>query len=754
MSVLSFPRIYFQGYMQWDVCTANNNDYLPVYDAANAALDWSFLGGLQPPITPDNFRDSFRPWAIQPYDDSCPVSTAGPSDACSSAPSSHLASRWNFYGSGGCAFIQHPANNARSLSTGGDLGYGQPASPADAILNQPVAIVGNTIGGRVSAARLVDINPASPFCSQLYLSSFKLGNSQTYLGGAVSQRMYSRSFFVPRNISSDLIIAGPIGAIFQTTIPTASLESANGGSSALLAALVEAARAAGAAGVMLRFATYNTVYYQNGIFNDIAERPRTCEQLTALYQQGKAFINPAYSRVVGVLGVWNQGELATAPGGHMLAPARALAPVSAAPRASVRAAVPIGVIGHSALQFAPGADLAATTSSLPPLAPGVIHAEIDAAAAIVSLDLQNAIPEFTLDADLQAERYDYGPLDVGVSLPGGAFELIGTFAYDRYDKAAYSAKGGLVDVPFGPGVTAEQISRWLGAEGGLLALRAQGQILSLESPLTAETDDRGVYIDQGESQQITLQVRYKNGVPPAGTQVSVAQYFPFMVKLGTGSWSLFGAEPPPVSQDPGPVCNALPASRYLTVTSALVPVDAAGKAAVSVASLAPGFPILAYYPCLAGQVPSLQASVIFPFSDPAVFSIGTAFYSVARVLPFDNALVSQFVDCWNATGSYAGQPQYSRLQAWHFVYRNILYVYDMIFPVMDEFMPLGDLPRVEGAIDQLMVMITADMEVASTLYMPVTRDLSAGKRLILETWGSLVVRKYPQVPLPPLSLPA
>jgi hypothetical protein len=56
---------------------------------------------------------------------------------------------------------------------------------------------------------------------------------------------------------------------------------------------------------------------------------------------------------------------------------------------------------------------------------------------------------------------------------------------------------------------------------------------------------------------------------------------------------------------------------------------------------------------------------------------------------------------------------------------------------------------VEGAIDQLMVMITTDMEAASTLYMPVTRDLSAGKRQVLETWGSLVVRKYPQVDLPP-----
>lgn len=746
MSVLSFPRIYFQGYLEWDVCTSNNNDYLPVYDAATAALDWAFLANVQPPITPENFRDSFRPWAIEPYRDSCPQSTEGPSDSCSSDPVSHLPSRWNFYGSQGCGFIQHAANNALSLTRGGDLAYGQPASPSDPILNKPVQIIGNTIGGRMSPARLIDINPASPFCSQIYLSSFKAGDAQTYLGGAVSQRMYSRSFFVPRNISSDLMIAGPIGAIFQTTIPTASLETA--GSSPLVAALRQAAQAAGAAGVMLRFATYNTVYYQNGIFNDIAQRPRNCAELTALYKQGKAFINPAYSRVVGVLGVWNRGELATAPGGHMLVPNMPLAPASTASEATVRAAVPIGVVGHTALEFAPGADLAATTSTLPPLAPGVIHAEINAGAGIVTLDLQNAIPEYTLDADLQSARYDYGPIDVVVRMPGNTFNLIGTFGYAQYDKAAYSAKGGLVDVPFGPGVTADLINQWLGAGNGSLALRAQGQTLSLETPLTVETDDRGIYVDQGQTQRISLQVRYKNAPPPAGTFVYIFQYFPWLLKLGSGSWSLFGTTP--TSPDPEAVCNVLARTPFLNIPLPpyLIPVDANGNAGFDVSSQAPGFPILMYYPVTGSPTLQFQNSVTFGFAPPPTFSIGTAYYSVARVLPFDDGLMQKFVDCWNATGSYAGTQPYNRLQAWHFIYGNILYVYDMIFPVMDLFMPLGDLVRVEGAIDQLMVMITEAMEVASTLYMPVTRDLSAGKRKVLETWGDLVVRKYPQVPLP------
>ena len=49
-------------------------------------------------------------------------------------------------------------------------------------------------------------------------------------------------------------------------------------------------------------------------------------------------------------------------------------------------------------------------------------------------------------------------------------------------------------------------------------------------------------------------------------------------------------------------------------------------------------------------------------------------------------------------------------------------------------------------------MVEEDWVNGSTLYMPVTRELSAGKRLILQAWGDLVVRKYPQQPLRPISV--
>jgi hypothetical protein len=71
MSVLSFPRIYFRGFMEWDPCTFNNNGWqaFQTYDATNAGLNWSFLATQNPPITPDNFTVS------NPYSRACVFTT-------------------------------------------------------------------------------------------------------------------------------------------------------------------------------------------------------------------------------------------------------------------------------------------------------------------------------------------------------------------------------------------------------------------------------------------------------------------------------------------------------------------------------------------------------------------------------------------------------------------------------------------------------------------------------------------------------
>jgi hypothetical protein len=97
---------------------------------------------------------------------------------------------------------------------------------------------------------------------------------------------------------------------------------------------------------------------------------------------------------------------------------------------------------------------------------------------------------------------------------------------------------------------------------------------------------------------------------------------------------------------------------------------------------------------------------------------------------------------------------YDPAQAWNFVYSNILYLYDMIFPVMVRFVPLGDRTRVEAAIDQVLTLISPKYFPESTLAMPITRDLSRGKRAVLELWGGLVKRGYPPQPISAPTVPS
>jgi hypothetical protein len=184
-----------------------------------------------------------------------------------------------------------------------------------------------------------------------------------------------------------------------------------------------------------------------------------------------------------------------------------------------------------------------------------------------------------------------------------------------------------------------------------------------------------------------------------------------------------------------------------------VTVGDGGLATFRIATQAPGFPIIVYYPYLAGDTPpTFQPQIAFGFSSPGVASIGTAFYSTVRALPYDNALPQAFVDCWNAEGAYAGQPQYSSAQVWSFVYSNILYLYDMLYPAMSQIIDFGSQSAVEAAIGPILARTAAPIE-ALYPYMPVTRELSLGKRLVLEAWGALVMENFPQQPLSPIVVP-
>ena len=749
MSILSFPRIYFNGFMQWDVCTANNNDYVPMYAMAESGLNWEYLAQFG--VTQENFQSTFRPWVINPSDDV--VLNPSPSDNCPMCQNhnnenTHLSSRWNYYGGAGASMLQFPDKSTSVI--GGVVGAGVSVTD-DPIIGKPVSISGSS--GPGSAGRLVDIDPSAPWVSQLILQNVHIGDPVGTPGGfcidgPATVRMFSRAFYAPRNLDGRLIIAGPIGVLFQTTIAAGSVTIQNPANASSLLSRLQNAIQGGAAGVMLRFSAYNTLYYQNGIFNDTPQQPKGCCDLWNLYKAGNVFSNPAYSRITGTVGVWNEGELSTAPSGRILVSNNALTYVTS-PSASAQAARPtqqvIGAAGHVAMTQP--VDQAAGP---PPLPWGLVFAEIDFDNELVSLDLSNSIlgSSYGSDPSYVGTNFNVGPISIGVA-NGTDFLTINTLPYENgYDADTYTSCSGIYDLGF-DGVTSQQVRDALAVTGSTLALQAGAPSNTLacqEYYWTADTDQRGIYIDEGETVSVAVQVRYRGEVPPAGTQVLLAQYYAWPPQVGSSFLVLGGTLPPPNSGYPLP--SEPPPLNVTFADGEIIPVDGNGNAVVNVASLNPGFPIIVLYPFGPDdQTPVPAPTINFGGPYPA-YTLAFAPYFVARVLPFDDGLYLQFADCWNATGPYTGQPQFNRIQAWNFIYGNVLYVYDMLYPVMDNFMPLGNLVDVEAKINQLLQLISPNM-LDSTIYMPVTRELSAGKRLVLQAWGYLVINQYPQEPLPP-----
>lgn len=180
---------------------------------------------------------------------------------------------------------------------------------ADPIVGKPVQLVG----------RLVDLNPLTDHGTQLFFDSLRIGDAQTGVDGASDRRMHARFLNFDRNIGYTFI-AGVADATWDATFPAAALQRRNGGGSPALKALFELIEGGGAAGIAVRFRTYRTLYYQNGIRNAYPQTARDRAQLKAYYRRGENFSNPVYSVVCGVITPWTPDEPERHPAGRILIP--------------------------------------------------------------------------------------------------------------------------------------------------------------------------------------------------------------------------------------------------------------------------------------------------------------------------------------------------------------------------------------------------------------------------------------------------
>jgi hypothetical protein len=707
--------------MEWDPCTFNNNDWqeFPTYDGANAALNWTFLETQG--ITQQNFQTTFRPWAIklQP-------------DAVDSPSGARVPAEWNMFGTHGVLFNQY--GDFKTTITGGALGYNQPVT-ADGLIGLPVAISGD---GGSGAGRLVDTNPASFWSSQVYFGQLAFGSGTTSIVGPRAFRMHSRWLNLNRIYSSDQALTQPAASVaccFQTAIPYDQIQWPAAGSSGLAAALQTAASQPPGIGIMARFTAYVNLYFQNGVFNDIAQRPKNYPELANFLAKAWAawnnggdtslfFSNPCYSHVVGALGVWNSDEVASVPVGRYLPASGQVAAIDISDVTAKPAAA--SKMGHeSALMSAVTTPVTSAVAAPLEVTLGPVVATVDYDAELISLDLSSTMPEKGTPGEMPSDltKANFGALDLGV-MAAGSFTSVYQIQYDQYARAAYEASAGIIDIPFSQTTTGSNTASLL--QSGPLAIQVQGQPALTELEYSAQTDSRGIYVDQGGSADFVI-ATYDFGATSVGLNVMLAQYDANLSLIPTS-----GA--PLVAFTSGDIQQVT--SGGVTTTVTVVTSESDGVAPVTIGWVAPGFAVLAFFPYSGSNLPLPPTSLLGPGSTISG-SITYAYYATVRALPADNSVPQQFVDVWNTT-----PPSENQAAAWNFIYLNILYVYDMLFNVMLEHVDLGSQSAFASSIYGIWSAISVESSAESTYYMPITRDLSAGKRLALQLYVYLIANNF------------
>ncbi|MGC1497447.1 MAG: hypothetical protein WA790_16715 [Sulfitobacter sp.] len=434
MSVLEIPRIYFGGEIAWDPVTTNN---YPV-TSAPAAYDED---GCEATLNQTNVNASkvagFRKAAIDE------VVSSG---------------NWNPDGT-----YRSPFFNTQI--TGVDTGNG--LDTTDPFVTAPVDFTG----------MLVDAEPYGAYSSQLFFDDISFGiDGGCRVFGKRMQRFSDRYINFSANPNNSMI-AGVASVMWQTCLPKDEGLLINTYGSAALDALEGMMSDDDVMGVMVRFCTYRTVYYDDPTLSNGSDATAAAgAALQAKLTAGGFQPNPARSKLVGTIGLWRRADAVHEPGD----------------RALLTTNYPI-------------------TDGMPARSPAICGTAFARVGTDrITLDLSNCIPAKNRDA----EKVDLNDLTLVAADPAPAVAVmeVATIPYSAYNQAAYDATSGIIDIAIDPGL-AETLS------GMNLSLKSATATYLQEAPLRAISDTPNCYLDEGTSGSTTVQV-YERG-QPAGAGIAV-----------------------------------------------------------------------------------------------------------------------------------------------------------------------------------------------------------------------------------------
>lgn len=446
MSILEFPRIYFSGQVSWDPVTTNNNTmptWNATYDEANA----------DPQLDGDTIKApqvaDYRQAAI----DQIPAQNWDPDGTYRSF----------FY---------------NSCVSGVDLGKGLDTS--DPFVRAPVNLAG----------MLVDAEPYGPYSSQLFFDTLGLGiDGGCRILGTPVRRSSDRyiNFFADQ---SNNMIAGVASVLWQSCYlwdptpgaahPTLRIDAFD--SPALLALRAQMGKP-GIKGLMARFVTWHTIYYNDpALSNGSPAVDAHAADLVAKFKAGGFQPNPARSQMVGTVGLWRDGDPMHEPGD----------------RALITSQIPVPV----------GGDVPKPV----PFGSGWAHVDGDR----IALDLSNCVPWI----NRKLHKADVGPL----YLVGTNGKTIATIPPAQYSEDAYLKTSGIVDAKIASSDAAQLngdlslVADIKGADG-----KAKRVTLLKEKALRAIPVEPNFYVDQNDEASTEVQV-YDRGKPVGkGIKVTMSE---------------------------------------------------------------------------------------------------------------------------------------------------------------------------------------------------------------------------------------
>ena len=473
---------------------------------------------------------------------------------------------------------------------------------------------------RLGRAVMVDLDPEGILGTQIFCDQLSAEGGAGPFWAGPTTRFSSRWLTFRRNLRVGGFTGG--SAVWQAAIQGDDLTFGLASSPAALA--LQAACEAGG-GLAVRFCTYL-------LKADIESRA-----LAESFRNGDKLANPARGLVIGTIGPLHAGEMTSVVLGRTLHPAARLTD------------------DHIDYRLGPAV------------------AEVDDDRGVVSLDLITAFPE----RDQTLEKVNVGPVSLRLLDPdSGDTVTLGQIAYDR---AAYEATAGLVEVPI------SKEAEPLLARGQLLLVHdLSGDALLAEAAATVETDDRALYLQEGETRQMVLRATVRGRPAPAGFRMRLETYDTTSIKGLPGSPAVGPARPVEIGDE------------------ATIGKD--GTATVTLTARRPGTCVIRFVP---------------PGAPPSSFNPTTDGFACVRILPLDN---------------YGHVPDAEL--TYELVYQEVLRYYHLLYPAMSRIINWADEEAVRPRAGGILARISSELR-DHFGSMPRTRELSDGKRKLLERWCRL-----------------